>query len=299
MNFVILSRNPALYSTQSILRAGRRKGHFVRVIDHVQCDMVIEKNKPAIYYGSEKIRHIDAIIPRIGASVTFTGANIIRQFEMMQVPTVTKAEALLKSRDKITSLQILSSNGIDVPKSVLIHNNFNMDFMLNHISSYPAIVKLTNSTHGLGVLLAQDKKTAESMIEAFGKVKQKSLLQEFISESRGQDIRVFIVDGKIVASMKRQALGDEFRSNLHRGGSAEIEELSSYEEEIATKAAKVLGLSVAGVDILRSKRGPLVLEVNASPGLEGIETTTGIDIAGSIIEFTERKVRNKWGNSRK
>ena len=288
MNIVILSRNPALYSTQSLVRAARKRNHYVRVFDHMHCDLVIESNSPCIYYHGQKIKNIQAVIPRIGSSATSYGASVIRQFELMRVFTTLKSDPLLKARDKISCMQILSSHGIQVPKSTIFNNLQSIQQMMDEVGPTPFVIKLVNGTHGLGVMLAEQQKIGESIIEAFHKTKQKVFLQRFIHEAKGADVRVFIVNNEVVGVMKRQAREGEFRSNLHRGATSEVIELTQEEIQVARKAARVMGLKVAGVDMLQTSKGPLVLEVNASPGLEGIETTTGNDIAGKIISFIEK-----------
>ena len=280
-----------LYSTQSLVKAARKRNHYVRVFDHMQCDIVIEANKPAIYYHGQKIKNVQAVIPRIGTSATNFGASVIRQFELMRVFTTLKADALLKARDKISCMQILASHGVSVPKSAIFNNLESIDHMIDQVGPVPFVIKLVNGTHGLGVMLAEQKKTGESIIEAFHKAKQKVFLQKFIHEAKGADVRVFVVNNEIVGVMKRQAKEGEFRSNLHRGATSEVITLTEEEKQIARKAARVMGLKVAGIDMLQTSKGPLVLEVNASPGLEGIETTTGFDIAGTIIKFIEKNYR--------
>jgi ribosomal protein S6--L-glutamate ligase len=291
MNIVILSRNASLYSTQSIVSAARRRNHHVRVFDHMYCDIFIDNKKPRIFFNNTEIKHVDAIIPRIGSTVTSIGASVIRQFECMNVFTTMTADALLRSRDKISCLQLLAANNIGVPTSALSNNYMAYSHLLDEIGPSPHIIKLVEGTHGMGVILAEKKSTAESVLEAFYSTKKKVLVQEFISEAGGADVRVFIVDGEIVGVMKRQAVEGEFRSNLHRGGTAKVISLSEVEKKVALKAAEVMGLKIAGVDMLQTKNGPLILEVNASPGLEGIETTTGIDIAGKIIKYVEKNRR--------
>jgi ribosomal protein S6--L-glutamate ligase len=288
MNIVILSRNPALYSTQSLVNAARKRNHYVRVFDHMQCDIVIEENRPAIYYHGQEIKNIQAVIPRIGSSATSYGASVIRQFELMKVFTTLTADPLIKARDKITCMQILASNGISVPKSTIFNNLESIDQMIDEVGPMPFVIKLVNGTHGLGVMLAEQKKIGESIIEAFYKAKQKVFLQKFIHEAKGADVRVFIVNNEVVGVMKRQAKEGEFRSNLHRGATSEVIKLTDEEMHLARKAARVMGLKVAGVDMLQTSKGPMVLEVNASPGLEGIETTTGNDIASKIIKYIEK-----------
>jgi ribosomal protein S6--L-glutamate ligase len=292
MNIAILSRNPALYSTQSLARAARLRHHFVRIIDYVNCDLIIEGGHLTISYHGQIIKNIDAIIPRIGASVTTYGSAVIRQFEQKGIFSTLSSDALIMARDKLSCLQILASKGLPVPKSIVSNNSIIYGDLLQNFKAERVVIKLINGTHGLGVLLAESKGQAESILEAFNKGKQKALIQEFIAESKGADIRVFIVDEEIVGTMKRQAKPGEFRSNLHRGGSSQVEAITDQEKDLALKAVKLLGLKVAGVDMLRSNSGPLILEVNASPGLEGIETTTGKDISGRIINFVERHVKD-------
>lgn len=291
MKIVILSRNEALYSTHSLYTAGINRGHDIRVVDHMYCDLVLANNNLEVYFQNEKLENIDAIIPRIGSSATGYGAAVIRQFECNKIFTTLPSDGLIKARDKLTCLQILASEGIDIPKSIVCNNQYTIPEMMDQISNYPKIIKLNNSTHGLGVMLAENLTSAESLIETFMKLRQKVIAQEFIKEANGGDVRVFIVGGEIVGVMKRQAKPGEFRSNLHRGASSFVVDLTDEEQEVALKSANILGLQVAGVDMLRSKRGPLILEVNASPGLEGIEGTTQVDIAGKIIQYIERSVQ--------
>lgn len=290
MNIAILSRNPALYSTQSLARAARRKNHFVRIIDYQNCDLIIEDGRLIISYHGQELKDIDAIIPRIGASYTNYGAAVIRQFEEKNIFTTLSSDALLKARDKLSCLQLLASKGLSIPKTIVSNNYLIYDSLLNKFEQDQVVIKLINGTHGIGVVLAENKNQAESILEAFNKNKQKSMMQEFIGEAKGSDVRIFVVDGEVVGSMKRTAKEGEFRSNLHRGGSSKVEPISKEEEKVALNAVKYLGLTIAGVDMLRSKRGPLILEVNASPGLEGIETTTQMDISGRIINFIERQL---------
>lgn len=290
MNIAILSRNPALYSTQSLARAARIRHHYVRIIDYVNCDLIMEDGNLTISYHGQIIEDIDAIIPRIGASHTTFGSAVIRQFEQKGVFTSLSSKALLKARDKLTCSQILAAEGLQIPRTIVSNNTIMYRDLLDTFDDN-IVIKLINGTHGIGVVLAESKGQAESILEAFNKTKQKSMMQEFIAESNGADIRIFVVDQEIVGTMKRQAKEGEFRSNLHRGGSSSVEPISEKEKEVALKAVKHLGLEIAGVDMLRSKRGPLILEVNASPGLEGIETTTKVDIAGRIINFVERNVK--------
>ncbi len=290
MNIKILSANPNLYSTKRLVEAAKNRKHNVEVINHVKCDIVIEKKNPVIYYNGHKIEHTDAVIPRIGASVTFYGTAVVRQFEMMRVFTTTESQALVRSRDKLRSLQVLSRAGLGLPKTVFTNYSKNIDYILDQVGSAPVIIKLLEGTQGIGVILADTRKAAESVIEAFNNLQARVIVQEFIKEAGGADIRAFIVDGQVVGAMKRQGKEGEFRSNLHRGGTASVIKLTDEEETAALKAAKAMGLGIAGVDMLQSDRGPLILEVNSSPGLEGIETATGKDIANEIIKYIERNV---------
>ena len=290
MNIVILSRNSNLYSTRRLIEEGELRGHKVEVIDPLKCDIIIEKEKPTIYYKDRYLDYVDAIIPRIGASVTFYGCAVVRQFEMMNVFTICTSDAIQRSRDKLRSLQRLSKAGIGMPKTVFTNYSRDVEEVIEHVGGVPVIIKLLEGTQGLGVVLAETKNAAESVLEAFNGLEARVIVQEFIKEAKGADIRALIVDGQVVGAMKRQGKEGEFRSNLHRGGSAEIIKLSIDEENAALKAARVMGLGVAGVDLLQSARGPLILEVNSSPGLEGIEAATGIDIAGKIIHYIERHV---------
>lgn len=290
MNLKILSRNAHLYSTARLVEAGLKRGHSVEVIDPLKCDLIIEKKKPTVFYKGRTLETADAVIPRIGASITFYGTAVVRQFEMMNTFTTTTSEALIRSRDKLRSLQILSRSKLGLPKTVFTNYSRDVEEMISHVGGAPLIIKLLEGTQGLGVVLAETKNAAESVIEAFNGLEARVIVQEFIKEAKGADIRAFIVDGQIVGAMKRQGKEGEFRSNLHRGGSAKIITLTDEEENAALKAAKVMGLGVAGVDMLQSERGPLILEVNSSPGLEGIEKATGKDIAKTIIRYIERNI---------
>jgi ribosomal protein S6--L-glutamate ligase len=287
MKIAVLSRNTNLYSTKRLVEACEKRGHEVEVIDHLRCTIVMEKNTPSIIYKGETLHDFDAIIPRIGASVTFYGSAVVRQFEMMKVFTAVESQALIRSRDKLRSLQIMSRAGLDLPKTVFTNYSRDTDSILNAVGGAPVIIKLLEGTQGLGVVLAETKKAASSVIEAFHGLKARVIVQEFVKEAGGADIRAFIVNGKVVGAMKRQGKEGEFRSNLHRGGTSSIIKLTRKENAAAILAAKKMGLNVAGVDMLQSKRGPLILEVNSSPGLEGIEKATGIDIASKIVEFLE------------
>ena len=286
MKLAILSREPSSYSTQRLVEAATACGHEAVVVDHMRCNLVLEKGKPGIIYKGKVLEGIDAIIPRIGASVTFYGTAVVRQFEMMKVRTAIDSQAIVRSRDKLRSMQILSRAGVGMPKTAFTNNSADVPAMIRQVGGAPVIIKLLEGTQGLGVVLAESEKAAQSVIEAFHNLKARIIVQEFIAESKGADLRAFVVDGEIVGAMKRQGQEGEFRSNLHRGGSGTLVKLTRAEKAAALLAAKALGLGIAGVDMLQSKRGPLVLEVNSSPGLEGIEKATGLDIAGRIIEYT-------------
>ncbi|AEE19692.1 30S ribosomal protein S6--L-glutamate ligase [Dokdonia sp. 4H-3-7-5] len=288
MRIVVLSQNPNLYSTKRLIEAGEKKGHEMIIIDHTKCNLVIEKKNPTIVYKGKEIKDIDGVIPRIGASVTFFGTAVVRQFEMMKVFSATESQALVRSRDKLRSLQILSRAGLGLPKTVFTNYSKDVGQVVDGVGGAPLVIKLLEGTQGLGVVLADNKNSAESILEAFNGLQARVIAQEFIKEAGGADIRVFIVDGVVVGAMKRQGKEGEFRSNLHRGGSANVIELTDEEENAALKAAKAMGLGIAGVDLLQSARGPLILEVNSSPGLEGIETATGKNIANYIIKYVER-----------
>jgi ribosomal protein S6--L-glutamate ligase len=290
MKIVILSRNSKLYSTKRLVEAAEKRGHEALVVDHLKCNIEIEKAKPAIYYNGKYLDDVDAIIPRIGASVTFYGTAVVRQFEMMKVFSAIESQALVRSRDKLRSLQILSRAGIGMPKTVFANYAKDVKHIVDSVGGAPVVIKLLEGTQGLGVVLAENMNAAESVLEAFNGLKARVIIQEFIRESKGADIRAFVVDGVVVGAMKRQGKKGEFRSNLHRGGTAELIELTDEEERTALKAARVLGLGIAGVDMLQSARGPLVIEVNSSPGLEGIEAATKKDIAKEIIRYIERHV---------
>lgn len=288
MRIAILSRNPNLYSTQRLVEAGKERGHDIMVVDHQKCVLVIEQSRPQIIYKGHPLEGIDAIIPRIGASVTFYGAAVVRQFEQMKVFSTVESQALVRSRDKLRSLQLLAKAGLGMPKTAFAASARDIDDVIKQVGGAPVVIKLLEGTQGIGVILAETHNSAKSVIEAFLDVEVNILVQEFIAEAKGADVRAFIVDGQIVGAMRRQGAEGDFRSNLHRGGKAQLIQLSPEEKATAMKAVKKLGLAIAGVDMLQSKRGPLVMEVNSSPGLEGIEGATGVDIAGKIIEYVER-----------
>ncbi len=288
MKIAILSRSPHSYSTHRLAEAGKQRGHEMVILDHLQCVLVIEKGRPHIYYKDEEVKGINAIIPRIGASVTFYGAAVVRQFEMMKIFSVVESQALVRSRDKLRCLQLLAKGGINIPKSAFASTPKHVDKVLDLVGGAPVVIKLLEGTQGIGVILAETRNSAKSVIEAFLDVEVNILVQEFVKEASGEDIRAFVVDGQVVGAMKRKGAEGDFRSNLHRGGSATLIKLNAEEKALAIRAAKRLGLGIAGVDMLQSKKGLLVNEVNSSPGLEGIEKATGADIAGKVIEYAER-----------
>lgn len=293
MKIAILSRDSKLYSTSRLVEAGQQRGHQMMVVDHSKCDIIIERRKPQVFYKGEELNDFDAIIPRIGASITFFGTAVVRQFEMMKVFSTTESQALVRSRDKLRTLQILSRAGLGLPKTGFTNYSKDVDQLIHQVGGAPCVIKLLEGTQGVGVVLAETQKAAESVLEAFNGLQARVIVQEFIKEAGGADIRAFVVDGVVVGAMKRQAKEGEFRSNLHRGGTATIIELTPEEEETAIKAARILGLGVAGVDLLQSNSGPMIMEVNSSPGLEGIEQATQKNIAGEIIKYIERNVEVK------
>jgi len=291
VKIAILSRNKKLYSTRRLIEACEQHGHEVHVIDTLRCYMNITSSKPEIHYKGDNLIGFDAVIPRIGASITFYGTAVVRQFEMMGVFAVNESVAISRSRDKLRSLQLLSRAGVGMPDTAFAHSPDDIQDMIRMVGGTPLVIKLLEGTQGIGVVLAETRKAAESVMEAFMGLKTNILQQEFIKEAGGADIRCFVVGGTVVAAMMRQAPEGEFRSNLHRGGSAQLVKITPRERATAVKAAKVMGLNVAGVDLLRSERGPLVMEVNSSPGLEGIEKATGKDVAGLIVKFIEKNAK--------
>jgi ribosomal protein S6--L-glutamate ligase len=288
MKIAVLSRNPRLYSTRRLVEAGQQRGHEMVVIDTLRAYMNIASHKPQIHYRGQAMEGFDAVIPRIGASVTFYGCAVLRQFEMMGVYPLNESVAISRSRDKLRALQLLSRKGIGLPVTGFAHSPDDIPDLIQMVGGAPLVIKVLEGTQGMGVVLAETHKAAESVIEAFLGLKQDIMVQEYIQEAGGADIRCFVVGDKVIAAMKRQAKAGEFRSNLHRGGSASLIKITPEERMTAVRAARVMGLNVAGVDILRSNHGPLVMEVNSSPGLEGIETTTGKDVAGMIVQHLEK-----------
>src|SRR3954453_9948548 len=290
MRLVILSRQESLYSTRALAEAGRKRGHEVRVLDTLQFDIRVSKQNPELFYQGEPVGPVDAVIPRIGASITFFGLAVVRQFEMMGVYCVNESQAIARSRDKLRCLQLLSRHDIGMPPTVYTRQAEHIPACIERVDGPPVVVKLLQGTQGIGVVLAETTRAASSVIEAFHGLDQNILIQKFIKEAKGADLRALVVGRKVVAAMKRQAVAGEFRSNLHRGGSAAKVRLPAEYRKTALAAARVLGLRLAGVDMLESKEGPMIMEVNSSPGLEGIEKTTGLDVAGAVIEHLEREV---------
>ena len=285
MKIAILSRNARLYSTRRLVEAARARGHSVRVLDPLRCYMRIAAGAFEMHYQGRVLRGLDAVIPRIGASITFYGTAVVRQFEMMGVYTPSSSDAILRARDKLRTLQLLAREGIDLPTTVFGDNPDDTADLLAMLGEPPHVIKLNEGAQGQGVLLAEKRPAAQGMIEALRGLYASFHVQEFIGEAKGADLRCFVIDGKVVAAMQRQAPEGDFRANLHRGGSADAVALGANEAETAVRAAHVMGLGIAGVDLLRSRRGPLVLEVNSSPGLEGIEAASGVDVAGAIIDY--------------
>ncbi len=292
MKIGILSRKKELYSTSSMVRACEERGHEVQVINPLRCYMNITSHNPSILYRGEELTGFDAIIPRIGASITFYGCAVVRQFEMMGVYCVNESVAISRSRDKLRSLQLLARKGIGLPVTAFAHSTKYTDDLIDIVGGAPLVIKLLEGTQGKGVVLAETRNTAASIIEAFKGLDANILVQEFIAEASGSDIRCLVIGDKVIASMKRQGREGDFRSNLHQGGTASLISITPEERSTAVRSAKIMGLGFCGVDILRSKHGPVVMEVNSSPGLEGIEKTTGKDVAGKLITFIEKNAKH-------
>ena len=288
MKIIILSRDSSLYSTRRLKEAGEALGHEMTVIDHMRCYMDITSHSPKVLYQAQPIEDVEAVIPRIGASHTFYGTAVVRQFEIMGVFTANTSQAISRSRDKLRSLQILARRGIGLPVTGFAHSTQDIDGLIELVGGAPLVIKLLEGTQGIGVVLAETYQAAKSVIEAFRGLDANILVQEYIKEAKGADVRCFVLGDKVIAAMKRQGAPGEFRSNLHRGGSATKIRLTPEERSTAIRAAKAMGLRIAGVDLLRSNHGPVVMEVNSSPGLEGIEKYTGIDVAGKIISYVEK-----------
>lgn len=297
MKIVILSKGPGNYSTKRLKEEALKRGHEVKIVNYAKCYISVEQDKPVVRYEGEVISDVDAIIPRIASSYTKYGSSIVRQFEMMGVYTTTKSIALSRARDKLRSLQILAKAGVGIPKTVFSRETDEVGDILDLVGGAPVIIKVARGTHGKGVVLAETKKAAQAVMQAFYVEGVNFLIQEFITESAGTDIRAFVVGNQVVASMKRQSLDDDFRSNLHQGAEGKVIKLTETEKKTALKAARAMGLQICGVDMIRSERGPLVLEVNASPGF-GIEKVTNRDIAGKIIEYVEKNAKQRHRKDR-
>ena len=291
MKIAMLARNPKLYSHRRLAEAAEERGHTLDIINTLRCTMSITSHRPAVLYNGEKLTGYDAVIPRIGASITHYGLAVLRQFEMMGVWPLNESVAIGRSRDKLRSMQIFAKHGLGLPVTAFAHDPKQTDEVLKIVGGAPAVIKLLEGTQGIGVVLGETENSAKSVIEAFRGVNVNILVQEFIKEAGSSDIRIFVVGGKVVASMMRTGAEGDFRSNLHRGGSAKTVKITPEERSTAIRAAKVMGLNVAGVDILRANHGPVIMEVNSSPGLEGIEQSTGKDVAGQIIQFIETKAK--------
>ncbi len=291
MKIAVLSTNPKLYSTRRLLEAGKARGHEMLVLNHKRCYMNITTMRPSIHYKGEAVTGVDAIIPRIGASVSFYGTAVVRQFEMMGVYSVNESVAITRSRDKLRALQLLSRRGIGLPVTGFANSPDDTEDLLNFVGGAPVVIKLLEGTQGVGVVLGETRKAAESVIEAFRGLNANFMVQEYIKEAGGSDLRCFVIGDKVVASMMRTAKEGEFRSNLHRGGKAHLVRITPEERSTAVRSARIMGLNVAGVDLLRSNHGPVVMEVNSSPGLEGIEAASGKDVAAQVIQFIEKNAR--------
>jgi ribosomal protein S6--L-glutamate ligase len=297
MKIAILSRNQKLYSTQRLIEAAKSRGHDPVVVDFLRCYMNIASHTPTIYCHGKELNNVDAVIPRIGSSVSFYGAAVVRQFEMMGILSLVKSVGITRAQDKLHSLQMLSCKGIGLPVTGFANRPDEIEDLIHMVGGAPLVIKLLSGTQGIGVVLAETKQAASSVIEAFMGLKANILVQEYIKEAKGADIRCFVIGNKVVAAMERKAKSGEFRSNLHRGGTSRLIKITPEERSTAVRSAKILGLSVAGVDILRANHGPVVMEVNSSPGLEGIEKVTGKDVAGMIIDFLEKIAESKQKKS--
>ncbi len=298
MKIALLCRNPDLYSHLRLVEAAEIRGHEIEVIDHLRCQVNITSHRPSVIYRGEKVPRFDAVIPRIGASVTYFGTAVLRQFEMMGVYSINESVAVTRSRDKLRSLQLLARSGVGMPVTVFAHRTSKAEDILKTIGGAPVVIKLLEGTQGVGVVLGETEKSAASIIQAFGGVKTDILVQEFVKEAAGEDIRCIVVGGKVIAAMLRKGKEGDFRSNLHQGGTATIARITPAERSTAVSAAKIMGLNFCGVDLLRSNHGPVVMEVNSSPGLEGVEKATGKDVAGQVIEFLERKAKTGKTNTK-
>lgn len=290
MNIVILSKGPGNYSTKRLKEEALKRGHKVRVVNYAKCYVTLERSNPVVRYNGKVLKNVDVVIPRIASGLTMYGGSIVRQFEMQNIFTTTSSISLVRSRDKLRSTQLLAKAGVGIPKTVFARETADLADVLDQVGGAPVIIKVARGTHGKGVVLAETRKAAEAVMQAFYVEGVNFLVQEYIAESAGADIRAFVVNGKVVASMKRQSLDDDFRSNLHQGGQGSPVKLSDEERKTAQRAAKAIGLAVCGVDMMRSNRGPLVLEVNASPGF-GIEKVTGHNVAAKIVDYIEQNAQ--------
>ncbi len=299
MKIALLCRNPSLYSHRRLIEAATERGHHIYHLDTLQVTMAISAQDPKAYYKEELLEGFDAIIPRIGASVTFYGAAVVRQFEVMGTYSLNGSEAIVRARDKLRSMQVLAAKGLGLPVTAFTHDPRRAEQVLGLVGGAPAVIKLIEGTQGIGVVLGETEQSAKSVIEAFRGARVDILVQEFIKESKGADIRAFVIGNKVVAAMKRQGAKGDFRSNIHRGGSAKSIKISPEERSTAIRAVKAMGLKVAGVDMLRSNHGPVIMEVNSSPGLEGIEAATGKDIAGMMIDFMVEDIKGGGRAKRK
>ncbi|MEZ5921274.1 MAG: 30S ribosomal protein S6--L-glutamate ligase [Parvularculaceae bacterium] len=291
MHLALMCRNANLYSHSRLVEAAEARGHQIEIVDHLRCYINITSSRPSVRYQGRDLPRYDAVIPRIGASVTFYGAAVLRQFEVMGVYPVNESVGITRARDKLRSMQLLARQGIGLPVTVFAHKTSNAEEVINLVGGAPVVIKLLEGTQGIGVVLGETQKAAESIIQAFGGVNTNILVQEFIKEAGGEDLRCLVVGGRVVAAMLRKGKEGDFRSNLHRGGTSASVKITPLERSTAISAAKAMGLNVCGVDLLRSNHGPVVMEVNSSPGLEGIEKATGIDVAGEIIEFVEKNAK--------
>lgn len=299
MKIAVLSRNKNLYSTKRLVEAIEDAGHEAKVIDYLRCHMDITASQPRIYYKGEVLEYFDAVIPRIGATYTFYGTAVVRQFETINTFSLNSSISITRSRDKLRSLQLLAKDGVNLPRTGFAHNLKDTDDLIRTVGGAPLVIKLIEGTQGVGVVLAETVKAAESVIQAFRGLDANIIVQEFIKESKGADIRCFVVGDKVIAAMKRQAAEGDFRSNVHQGGTTSVIKISKAEREAAVRAVKVMGLSCAGVDLLQSDHGPMILEINSSPGLEGIETATKLNVAGKIVKYIENAVKINKGKKRR
>jgi len=299
MKIAVLSRGPNLYSTRRLKEAGEERGHTVEVVDYLRCTMTIASHRPTVRIEGRELDDVEAVIPRIGASQSFYGCAVVRQFEMAGVWSLNSSQAIARSRDKLRCLQLLSRKGIGLPVTGFAHSVEDIAGLIDAVGDAPLVVKLLEGTQGIGVVLCETRNAAESVIEAFRGLHANILVQEFIKEAKGADLRAFVIGEKVVAAMKRQGKAGEFRSNLHRGGHAEKIKLTPEERSCATRAAKAMGLKLAGVDMLRSNHGPVIMEVNSSPGLEGLESASGKDVAGAVIDYIAKRAKpGKTGDDR-